>query len=141
MRSIRPEVLCKKAVLKKSEKFTWKSLPRLATLFKRRPQNRCFSVNFTKCLRTPFYIEHRRWLFLKCSLLSCGFQKVVLKQINLNFYFNISLWYLRGLLKTSWCTAKLLSTNCLSVFDHFVGVALKRSIKRFCRFLKKFNKY
>ena len=43
----------------------------LATLLKKRHWLRCFSVNFVKILRTPFYIEHLWRLFLiKC--LSCG---------------------------------------------------------------------
>ena len=29
--------------------------------------HRCFPVNFTKFLRTPFLTEHIRWLFLQCA--------------------------------------------------------------------------
>ena len=37
---------------------------RLATLLKKRIWHWCFPVNFTKFLRTPFYIEHLWWLLL-----------------------------------------------------------------------------
>ena len=37
---------------------------RPATLLKKRLWHRCFPVNFVKFLRTPFYIEHLRWLLL-----------------------------------------------------------------------------
>ena len=34
------------------------------TLLKKRLWHRCFPVNFVKFLRTPFFIEHLRWLLL-----------------------------------------------------------------------------
>ena len=37
---------------------------RLATLFIERLWHLSFPVNFVKFLRTPFFIEHRRWLLL-----------------------------------------------------------------------------
>ena len=37
---------------------------RPATLLKKRLWHRCFAVNFTKFLRTPFLTEHIRWLLL-----------------------------------------------------------------------------
>ena len=52
---------------------------------KKRLRHRCFSVNITKFLRTPFFIEHHRWLLLSHSLvfyrLSCSenFSKVHMK--------------------------------------------------------------
>ena len=36
-----------------------------ATLLKERLWCRCFSVNFAKFLRTPFFTEHLRWLILQ----------------------------------------------------------------------------
>ena len=36
----------------------------LVTLLKKRPWHWCFPVNFTKFLRTPFYLEHLWWLLL-----------------------------------------------------------------------------
>ena len=74
-RSCRPEVFCKKSVPKYFAKFTGKHLCqslffhkvlglRPATLLKKRPRRRCFPVKFAKILRTPFLIEHLRWLFL-----------------------------------------------------------------------------
>ena len=38
---------------------------RPGTLWKKRLWHRCFPVNFAKFLRTLFFIEHLRWLFLK----------------------------------------------------------------------------
>ena len=45
-----------------------------ATLFKKRLWRRCFPVDFVKFLRTPFFTEHLRWLFLilKNSYLNRG---------------------------------------------------------------------
>ena len=65
----RPEVFCKKGVLRNFTKFTGKHLCqslffnkvaglRPVTLLKKGLWYRCFSVNFVKFLRTPFYIEH-----------------------------------------------------------------------------------
>ena len=64
-RSNRPEVLCKKYVLRNFAKFTGKHLCqrlflnkvaglRPATLLKKSFWHRCFPVNFAKFLRTPF---------------------------------------------------------------------------------------
>ena len=54
----------------------WRSL-RPAALLEKRLWNRCFPVNFTKFLRTPFFIEHHRttvsvfyrvgWIFMESS--------------------------------------------------------------------------
>ena len=75
-RSSRPEVFCKKVVLKNFAKFTRKHLfqslffnkvagLRTATLLKKRPWN----VNFEKFLRRPIFIEHFWWLLLTlCNL-------------------------------------------------------------------------
>ena len=62
-RSSRPEVFCKKGVLRNFAKFTGKHL--CQSLFFNKVTglgHRCFSVNFAKFLRTPFLIEHLRWL-------------------------------------------------------------------------------
>ena len=37
------------------------------TCIRKRPQH-SFPVNFTKFLRTPFFIEHLRWLLVKVGL-------------------------------------------------------------------------
>ena len=50
-RSSRPEVFCKKGVLKNFTKFTGKR-PRPANLLKKRLWDRRFPVNFAKFLRT-----------------------------------------------------------------------------------------
>ena len=74
----RPKVFCKKGVLRNFAEFTGKHLcQRLffnkvaglpGTLLKKSLRHRCFPVNFTKFLRTPFFKEHLRWLFLKIAL-------------------------------------------------------------------------
>ena len=73
-RSSRPEVFCKKDVLRNFAKFIAKHLylslffsyrPRPATLLKKRLWQWCFPVNFVKFLRTLFYIQHLWWLLLK----------------------------------------------------------------------------
>ena len=77
VRSSRPEVFCKKGVLRNFTKFTGKHLCqspffnkveglRPSTLLKMRLWHRCFPVNFVKFLRTPFFIEHLWWLLLYC---------------------------------------------------------------------------
>ena len=73
-RSSRPEVFCKKSVLRKFAKFTGERLcqslffnkvaGRPATLLKKRLWHSCFIVNFAKFLRTPFLPEHLWWLLL-----------------------------------------------------------------------------
>ena len=72
-RSSRPDMFCKKGVLENFAKFYGKHLCqslffnkvaalRPATLLKKRFWDRCFPVNFTKFLRTPFFTEQLRWL-------------------------------------------------------------------------------
>ena len=72
-RSIHPEVFCKKGVLRNCTKLTGKHLHqsllfnkvaghRPAALSKKRLWHCCFTANFVKFLRTPFFIEHLWWL-------------------------------------------------------------------------------
>ena len=70
-RSSRPEVFCKKSVLRKFSKLTGRHLCQILflikkrlSLLKKRLQHRCFPVTFAKVLRTSFLTEHLRWLFL-----------------------------------------------------------------------------
>ena len=63
LRRSRPEVFCKKGILRSFTKFTGKHL-KPATLLKKRLWHRCFPVNSVKFLRTPFYKEHLWWLLL-----------------------------------------------------------------------------
>ena len=66
VRSSRPEVLCKKGVLRNFPKFAGKHLcqspffkkVRPATLWRKRLWCRCFPVNFAKFLRIAFVTEH-----------------------------------------------------------------------------------
>ena len=75
VRSNRPEVLCRKGVLRKFAKFTGNHLCqrifsnkfaalRPATLLKKRLCHRCFPVNFSNFLRTPILTGHLWWLLL-----------------------------------------------------------------------------
>ena len=75
VKSSRPEVFCKKGVLRSFTKFTVKHLCQSpffkkvaglgpATLLKKRLWYRCFTMNFAKFLRTPFLTEHLRGLLL-----------------------------------------------------------------------------
>ena len=74
-RSSRPELFCKKDVLRNFTKFTENYLCqrllfrkaaglRPATLLKKSLCHRCFPVNFAKFLKTRFFTEHLRWLLL-----------------------------------------------------------------------------
>ena len=73
-RSSRPEMFCRKGVLKNFAKFTGNHLCqslffnkdlRPATLLKKRLWHRCFLVNIAKFLRAPFFTEQLRWLLLR----------------------------------------------------------------------------
>ena len=79
-RSSRPEVFCKKVVLRNFAKFTGKHLCqsiffnkvaglRAANLFKKRLWHRCFPMNFVKFLRAPFLQNTSRQLLLKIKKL------------------------------------------------------------------------
>ena len=74
-RSSRPEVPCKRGVLRNFTKVTGKHLCQSlsfykvaglspATLLTKKLWHRCFPVNFMKFLRTPFLTEHFWWLLL-----------------------------------------------------------------------------
>ena len=45
----------------------------LTTLLKERFQQRCLPVNFTKFLRTPFFVEHLQWLLSVVIHTAAGF--------------------------------------------------------------------
>ena len=90
-RSSRPEVFCKKGVLRNFTKFIGKHLcqslffnkvVRLkpATLLKKRPWHRCFPVNFVKFLRTPLMAASRCFKIVPGQLNNneSGFQFFVL---------------------------------------------------------------
>ena len=90
--SSRPEVFCKKSVLRNFTKFTGKHLCQSlffnkiaglspAALLRKRLWHRCFPVNFAKFLRTPFFTEHIRSLPLIIKLFA---KTVNLKTITLS---------------------------------------------------------
>ena len=104
-RSSRPEVFCKKDVLRNFAKFTGKHLCqslffRPATLLKKRLWHRCFSVNFAIFRSTPFLTEHLRWLllnrdlrtFVKCNPKSFASRKILQSYSNLISKNNMSFW-------------------------------------------------
>ena len=75
----RPDMFCKKVVLRNFGKLTGKHLCqsllfnevaclRPVTLFKKRLWHRYFLVNYVKFLRTSFLTEHLWWLLLCCQL-------------------------------------------------------------------------
>ena len=81
---------------------------------KKRLQHRCFLVNIANFLRTVFFVENLRWLLLVLCIFNL---RVFLNPLSAN--------------PTKWANtlkqfAGKLPTNCLSTFDHFVGLALKR---------------
>ena len=61
LRSSRPEVFLKKVFLKISQNSQENTCARV---LKKRLWRMCFSVNFAKFLRTPFFAEHLWWLLL-----------------------------------------------------------------------------
>ena len=79
-RSSRPEVFCQKddlrnfrdqslflnklADLRSAFLLKKRQWYRPATLLKKKLWRRCFTVNFTKFIITPFFMEHIRWLLL-----------------------------------------------------------------------------
>ena len=76
-RRSRPDVFCKKGVLRNFAKFIGKHLCRSLyfnkvadpTLLKQRLWHRYFPVTFAQFLRKPFLTEHLRWLLLYMIIL------------------------------------------------------------------------
>ena len=92
-RSSRPEVFCKKGVLRNLAKFIGKHLCQIFFLISCRPEACNFikketlaRVNFAKFLRTPFFIEHVWWLLL--PLFNWYFWHLFEKQYTINSYCN-----------------------------------------------------
>ena len=107
-RNSRPEVFCKKVVfflrrcsvkkvfLKDSQNSqestcsgslvsSFKPEEYFGTERHKRPWYRCFPINFAKFLRTPFFIEHLRWLVL----FIVDFLKIVTHRKHAIIFFNI----------------------------------------------------
>ena len=77
------EFLFKKVAALKARNFIKKKL-----------QHRCFPVNITKFLRTPFFAEHLWWLFLHCTgncFVQCWPRQTKTKLRRLSSYRNIAL--------------------------------------------------
>ena len=96
LRSSRPDVFCKKGVLRKHlcQSLFFNKVP--ATLLKKRLWHRCFPVNFMKFPRTSFFIEHLWWLFLsytKC--MKPFFANITLNPIFISLFqrpYFVNLW-------------------------------------------------
>ena len=63
-RSSRPELFCKKGVLRN---FFFNKVAGLGNFIKKEALAKVFSSKFCKFLRTPFLTEHFQWLLLKIS--------------------------------------------------------------------------
>ena len=71
----RPDVFCKKGVLKNFAKFSGQHLSQSLLfnkvaglryqLYLKKISHKCLPVNSAQFLRTPLYTEHLRWLLLK----------------------------------------------------------------------------
>ena len=83
-----------KGVLRNFAKFKGKHLCqslRPATLLKKRLWHRSFPVNFAEFQRTPFFIEHLRWLLLHLlKVLFFDRRAGINKWGRLHFFFNLS---------------------------------------------------
>ena len=89
-------MFCKKGVLRNFAKFTGKHLCqslffnkvaglRPGTLLKKILWHRCFLVNFTKFLRTPFLTEHLGWLLLFLFVKATTLQLFSLRVISTSY--------------------------------------------------------
>ena len=127
IRSSRPNVICKKGVLKNFSKFTGKHLfwslffagLRPATLVKKRLWHRCFPVNFANFIRTPSFMEYLRWFVAinQCSRFHCdmhlhGFQIISFVYIYNRQLTSITIYrtnsyssYVYSILNTLWSSA------------------------------------
>ena len=110
-RSSRPEIFCKKGVLRNFAKFTRKHLCEslffnnvaylsLQLYLKKRLWHRCFPVNCAKFLRTPFLRKHIWWL-LRYFEKYCPLRYIAQRYHLL--YFKFIAYFLRTLV--SWCTS------------------------------------
>ena len=105
---------------------------RPTTLLKKRLWHRCFPVSFAKFSRTPFFIEHPRWLllYLEISQNSQGSTCVKVSFLiklqasglqlywKRDFYKGIFLWILRNLQKHLFC--RISPDDCFCVFVKYI---------------------
>ena len=61
-------VLYKKVFFEISQQSQKNTCARVSFLLKKRLWRKCFSVNFVKFLRKPFYTEHFWWLLLESTI-------------------------------------------------------------------------
>ena len=92
-KSSRSQMFFKIGVIKNFADFNWslfliKFQGQACNFIKKRLQNRCFPVKFAKCLNTPFFTEHFRWLLplveiqKKCTILNSEGLKRGTKRLN-----------------------------------------------------------
>ena len=94
--SSRPEVFCKKSVLRNFAKFTVKHLCQ-TLLFNKVVGlglwHRCFPVNFVKFLTSPFSIEHLCWLLLQ----------IYRREVISNFFYLFKRSSILNFVMAEWC--------------------------------------
>ena len=103
--SSRPEVFCKKGVLRSFAKFTGKHL-RPTTLFKKKLWHRCFPVNSAKFLWTHFIIEHLWWLLLAVLLLLWNALKNTCDGVQFLVNTHVTLFIFEPLLRKSYISSQ-----------------------------------
>ena len=92
-RSSRPEVFCKKDVLRNFTKFTGKHLCQSLFLLKKRLWYRCFPVNFAKFLRTPFF-------YRTPLVVASVHRSVIFDYLFITFFMKVFFFYLDFLSQT-----------------------------------------
>ena len=109
-RSSRPDVFCKRGVLRNFAKLTRKHLRQIlffnkvaglrpATLLQKSLWHRYFPVNFMKFLRTAIFVEHLWWLLLNSTEMAkytCGLKQNIVQKLDQAVYFTFS----RGVFRT-----------------------------------------
>ena len=115
--SSRPEVFCKKGVLRSFAKFTGKHLCqslffnkvsslRPTTLFKKKLWHRCFPVNSAKFPWTHFIIEHLWWLLLAVLQLLWNSLKNTCDGVQFLVNIHVTLFIFEPLLRKSYISSQ-----------------------------------
>ena len=85
----------------------------VSTLLKRSFWQRCFPVNFTKFLKTPFFTEHLRWLLLCFQITNHKF-----RQHNWRYFKDDSVKALNGFVSKCFVLVFFRSMFLLLIFHH-----------------------
>ena len=86
-RSSQRRCFVKKGILKNPQENTCVGVSFLTTSLKERPWHRCFPMNFAKFLKTPFFIEHLKWLL---RIYYCSFHRKFLFLFHSHYRFSNS---------------------------------------------------